>query len=107
MAAAALYQPPPDLNQLRAFGLTPADIAGHAVEVWPDNWQSLVVFDAMGTQWNVGMGGAIGLQYASLSEVWRRTKTPIADRDDVFDDLRVMEQAALNEIAKQNKGARR
>lgn len=55
----------------------------------------------MGTQWRVGFSGATGLDYAALSEVWRRTKTPAADRDDVFDALRLMESTALDVMREQ------
>jgi hypothetical protein len=54
----------------------------------------------MGTQWRSGMGGATGLDYSALPEVWRRTKTPEAERDQVFADLRVMEMVALDEMRK-------
>jgi hypothetical protein len=55
------------------------------------------------TQWRVlisPMGTLVhtGLDYSALPEVWRRTKTPPKDRDDVFDCLRVMEDAALEHI---------
>lgn len=53
------------------------------------------VFNVMSTQWNVGASGPVGLNYGSLSEVWRRCKVPVTDRDAVFQDLRVMEQSAL------------
>jgi hypothetical protein len=68
------------------------------VEVWPDNWTVIRVFNVMSTQWVVGACGPVGLNYAVLPEVWRRTKVSPADRDDVFEDLRVMEQSALQTI---------
>lgn len=64
--------------------------------------QSANVFIAMSTQWvHAGMSGvATGLNYAVLPEIWRRLKVPPASRDDVFDDLRVMEHAALEQMRK-------
>ena len=50
----------------------------------------------MSTQWRVGPGGACGLDYNVLPEIWRRTKTPIDQRDDIFNSLRVLEDAALS-----------
>lgn len=79
------------------------------MEVWPDNQQALAVFISMCTQWRTGMAGPVGLDYAVLPEIWRRTKTPPQDRDDAFDCLRVMEDAALTffrhaaEKARENK----
>lgn len=63
--------------------------------------QSVNVFQAMCTQWRVGMGGPIGLDYNVLPEIWRRTKTPIQDRDSVFLDLQLMEDEALKTIRAQ------
>lgn len=66
-----------------------------AVPVWPENRQAVIVFVAMRTQWRVGPAGATGLDYSVLPEVWRRTKTAPADRNDVFASLQVLEGAAL------------
>lgn len=43
----------------------------------------------------MGPGGVYGLNYAVLPEIWRRTKTPVAQRDEIFDAIQVMESAAL------------
>ena len=66
--------------------------------VWPDNWPTVAVFMAMQTQWRCGPAGVIGLDYNVLPEMWRRCKVPLADRDSVFRDLQVMEDAALAEL---------
>ncbi len=63
--------------------------------MWPDNELSVRVFTAMGTQWRVGPGGATGMDYNALSEIWRRLKVPNSERDAVFEDLQVMEMSAL------------
>jgi hypothetical protein len=80
------------------------DFEESPVEVWPDNLQAVNVFIAMSTQWSVGPAGPIGLKYEALPEVWRRTKTPMQDRDAIFQDLRVMEDAALEQMLKDGKG---
>lgn len=88
------------------WGLTmeeAADRTVHLVEVWPENWHPMRVFSAMSTQWRTGMNGATGLDYAVLPEIWRRTKTPPADRDDVFDCLQIMEVAALDHMHRARK----
>lgn len=76
------------------------DEASVSIEVWPDNVHAANVFIAMSTQWvRAGMNGTpVSLNYASLSEVWRRTKVPPAERDQVFEDIRVMEEAALQQM---------
>ena len=100
--ARALYTPDPTPQEAEEFGLT-VDEASAEVEVWPDNQQAAKVFIAMSTQWvRAGMNGEpTGLNYASLPEIWRRTKVPPALRDDVFDDLRVMEEAAIKHMRQQ------
>lgn len=87
------------------WGLTVEEASGPPVEVWPETMQAATVFCAMSTQWRFGgmSGVPTGLDYSALSEVWRRTKTPSADRDAVFDDLRVMEEAALQQVQQERK----
>ena len=74
------------------------EASGPPVEIWPDNVMAVDVFIAMTTQWVIGPAGAVGLNYASLAEVWRRLKVPPELRDGVFSDLRVMEGAALKKM---------
>jgi len=52
---------------------------------------------AMSTQWRTaGMAGdAVGLDYGALPTVLRMGGVPRKDWPAVFDDLRVMEEAAL------------
>jgi hypothetical protein len=72
-------------------------------EVWPDNWLSYQVFSCIGTQWRTGMNGATGLDYNVLPEIWRRLKVPFKERDNIFQDIRIMESTAL-ETMRENKG---
>ena len=75
-----------------------------SVAVWPENWQAVQVFCAMGTQWRVsaGMSGLIymGLEYTALPVVEARLAIPRADRADLFSRLRVMESSARGELNK-------
>lgn len=57
--------------------------------------QTVEVFLAMGTQWNVGMQGATGLRYESLPAVLRYCAVPRTAHGNVFAGLRVMERAFL------------
>jgi Phage related hypothetical protein (DUF1799) len=57
----------------------------------------------MSTQWRTGMNGATGLDYNVLKEIWQRLKIPLSRRDDVFQDIRIMENQALKTMS-QNKG---
>ncbi len=68
--------------------------------VWPPNRQATLVFLAMSTQWRSGFNGPTGLDYSALPEIWKRLNVPKKKRDAVFDDLRVIEAGALNEMHK-------
>lgn len=68
--------------------------------MWPENRQATLVFLAMSTQWRSGFNGPTGLDYGVLPEVWKRLRVPKKKRDRVFDDLRVIEAGALNEMHK-------
>jgi hypothetical protein len=70
--------------------------------VYPCNADALRVFISMNTQWRVSAGMAglsyIGFDYSALSEIWQRVGIAKCDRNRVFDQLRIMEAAALTEL---------
>ena len=68
------------------------------MEVWPENWPVLRLFDAMRTQWRVGFRGAYGMDYNTLPVVMEMLS--IDDRQWAFEGLRVMEDEALKEMHK-------
>lgn len=72
------------------------------VEVWPDNWTTVQVFDAMGTQWNVGPSGVVGLKYESIPIVRDSFDIPNEDWPEIFHGLRVMEGAVVEMSRKKN-----
>lgn len=77
------------------------EASGPDVLVFPDNWQTVEIYLAMSTQWRVGMGGAVGLDYGPLL-----TKGGVLDlcgvrrkhRADVFNGVQIMESAALTHM---------
>jgi hypothetical protein len=71
------------------------EASGSAVEIWPDNAQAVNVFIAMSTQWRSGFAGPTGLDYNALPVVMRLAGVPAGERSEVFDALRVLEDAAL------------
>lgn len=75
----------------------------NAVDVWPDNAAAVSVMASMSTQWRVGPGGAYGLDYGVLPQVMRLRGIARSEWADVFDSVRVMEDAALEQIRK-NQG---
>lgn len=75
--------------------MTLEEAQGDGVELWPDNLPAVNVFIGMDTQWRVGVNGATGLDYSALPVVMRMVGIPAKDRSSVFEDIRVMEDAAL------------
>lgn len=74
-----------------------------AIELWPDNALAYNVFVSSVTQWRMvgaGMGGAYptGLDYASLESTLRMLRVPRSEWPQVFEDVRVMEDAALAQM---------
>lgn len=62
-------------------------------EIWPENAESCVLFFQLGTQWQVSMGGVVGLNYTAAEAVMRIRG--VKNRARMFDDLRLMEAAVL------------
>lgn len=75
--------------------MTLADIPAVEYEVWPDNWPAFLLFEAMSTQWRVGMGGATGLDYNALPPVASMLGMKRREIPEVFRDIRVMEAEAM------------
>lgn len=63
--------------------------------IWPENYQTYLVFNSMSTQWRVGFNGRAGLDYNVLNYIWQQMKVPEDERDEVFYLLQVMEAEAL------------
>lgn len=74
-------------------------------EVWPENWPALELFAAVSTQWRVGMAGATGLDYAGVLAAMEFYGVKPEERRARFEDLRIMERAALEAMAE--KAARK
>lgn len=62
-------------------------------EVWDENWEIVMMFLRMQTQWNVTMGGFVGLKYEVLR--WLCDLYSVEDQRAMLDGLRIMEAAAL------------
>lgn len=97
-AARALYADCGTDDQLAAFGLTRDDVTPAVIQLSPEEADSVDLFIALQTQWNVGPGGPVGINYASIPCVMDLQGIPAGDRRTLFDDLRVMEREALKEM---------
>lgn len=81
---------------MQSLGFTPADYADDYVECWPENWQAFSLFASIGNQWRIGMGGVVALDYSVLFHRMDRMKLPHDEYEQLFDDVRVLEGAALS-----------
>lgn len=84
-----------------AFGLElPEQPASDDFEVWPENWDAVVMFLRISTQWRTSMGGPIGLDYGALEWLFRLYE--VKEPRSLLEDLQVMEGAALTAMAKED-----
>ncbi|MEN7429156.1 DUF1799 domain-containing protein [Chromobacterium sp. TRC.1.1.SA] len=91
-----MYERRPDAAQLDAFGLTAADLGQQQdMDVWPDNWQAVQLLNRMSTQWRVGFGGAMGLDYNVLYRMMDRLGLVPEEFDQLEADIQVMEMTVL------------
>jgi len=88
------------VSDLKALGASEDQIAAAQLEgvrkdceVWEDNWEAVMMFLRMQTQWNVSMSGLVGLNYQALETLMRlyHVKEPV----ELFEKVQVIERAAL------------
>ena len=97
-AAQALYWKAPEQKELDAYGLTVDDFPPPEVELWPENWPPIQLFTRLSTQWRVGPGGPIGLDYNVLFHEMDRMGLEKEPYDDLLAQVRVIETTALDEL---------
>ena len=68
------------------------------VELWPENAAAFRVFAQCSTQWRVSMSGPIGLDYPAVYPLIDRAAASAREWDEMFEDVRVMEREALDEL---------
>lgn len=98
----ALYWRRPTAAAAGELGLKPDDFPEPKVDVWPENWPHIQLFQRVSTQWRVGPGGPIGLDYAVIYHELDRNGVVGDDYTDAMASIRVIEAAALDEIHKVN-----
>ena len=65
-------------------------------EVWEENWDIVMMFLRLQTQWSVTMGGYVGLRYESLQ--WLCGLYSVQDTRAMLEGIQVMEAAALKRL---------
>lgn len=79
------------------IGIDPASLPppeSDEFEVMEENWEIVVMFMRMQTQWQVTMGGFVGLRYETLR--WLCDLYSVEDHRAMLEGIQVMEAAALN-----------
>lgn len=99
-----MYEPPPDAEQLAAFGWDAEDME-QEFEVWPCLWPVFLLFNRMSTQWRAGAGGAIGLDYSCIRDVAAFLGIKKKKLAEIFPDLQVLEGEALRVMAEQRENS--
>jgi hypothetical protein len=74
------------------------DKPSEGCEVWDENWDIVMMFLRMQTQWNVVQGGFTGLRYEVLR--WLCDLYSVEDQKAMLEGIQVMESAALQELNK-------
>ena len=73
-------------------------------EVLPDNWDAVMIFCNMQTQWSTSFGGFVGLKYeVLLMQGGMFDLYNITDRRKILEELQIMEATALKELNKEKK----
>ena len=73
-------------------------------EVWEENWETVLMFLRMQTQWTVTMGGYVGLKYeVLLGASGLMSLYDVENPREMLEELQVMEAAALSELNKSDK----
>ncbi|WP_051306208.1 DUF1799 domain-containing protein [Massilia alkalitolerans] len=72
--------------------------------LWPENEEAFELWLGLQTQWNVGMAGAVGLNYAGVEACIRMRDIARKKRTELFASVQLMEQACLEEWAEKRKG---
>lgn len=85
--------------------MTVEEASGPPIEVWPDNLQAVNLFITLSTQWRTGSSGVVGLDYNVLYQKMDRLKLSSDRYDDLEEEIRVMEGAALDYWAEKSKKA--
>jgi hypothetical protein len=95
-------------DDAKVFGLvlpkTQDDKSATTFEVWDENWDTVMMFLRMQTQWNTTMAGYLGLKYevllmsGGLFDLYS-----VEDRLEMLEGLQTMEAAALSVLAKSDE----
>lgn len=101
--ARALFGSRPDAAVLGAFGLRESDFERETIGVWPCNQRAVDLFLSIQTQWRMGPGGAVGLDYGVLYHKLDRMDLSPREYDRIEDQVRTIEFEALAVMQENHK----
>lgn len=67
--------------------------------IWPENLQAFELWQTVGDQWRMGMGGPVALDQMPVRHELDRRGLEKQEYEDLFDDIRVMAAAVLEHLA--------
>lgn len=85
--------------------MTLEEIPEEEILVWDINWNTFNLFNALTSQWRVGMGGATGLDYSVIIPTGKMLGFKQKQINEMFPDLQVMENEALITMGENQKDA--
>ena len=72
--------------------------------MYDDNWDAVMIFCNMQTQWQTSMAGYVGLKYeVLLMQGGMFDLYNVINRRKILEELQVMEAVALKELSKDKK----
>ncbi len=95
-----LYWRRPTAAEVADIGCTPEDYPEPHTVVADENWEAIQLFCKFSTQWRTGPGGPVGLDYGVIQYELGRAGIDGDAYRDTMDRLRIIEQAALQQIHK-------
>ena len=101
-----MYKPQDVALECEELGLKPEDYGEdesiYEVGIFADCWNSVMVFEALSSQWRVSFAGATGLDYQAIPVVLNLKGIKKNQHEKIFNDIRVMERAALKLMEKKH-----
>lgn len=99
-----MFGPPlPSHEEMARAGFLPDDFEDDdepGSTFWPENAEAVALFNLVQTQWRIGFSGPTSLDYGTVYPLLDRMDLKHAEWDQLLDDIRVMEAAALAEMHK-------
>jgi hypothetical protein len=83
--------------------LSPAAPKKEHFEVWEENWDTVMMFLRLQTQWSVTMGGYVGLKYeVLLGAGGLMSLYDVENPREMLEGIQAMEAVALTELNKKD-----